>query len=276
MAKLKAAWIGFHNQDEDPFTTFKKYAEMGYKAMDGDLSQLGGDKVENLKRFRDLGLSCLCIWSASMYDLVKDEAQIKETVERAHFYDITNVNIGWSSVISSFGQGYGHNGTYDSVMQDIDVMNALTKRFADEGLTPQYHNHYQEFTVVYNGVSVMDYFLTRIDPRLKIKLDVGWVYVGGYDPVAYMEKIKDRLGLLHLKDFTDMTKGRYLMGSVKDQDFGFTSLGTGKLDLTGIMAKAAELGVEYAIAEQDRVRHLNWEDSLRCAYYNMKETGYLE
>jgi sugar phosphate isomerase/epimerase len=276
MSKLKAAWIGFAEEGLDPFAGFKKYAEMGYRAMDGDLSRLPGDREENFKRFRDLGLSCLCIWSAPMQDLVKDEEAIKETIERANFYQIKNINIGWSTVISSFGEGYGHNGTYDSMMRDIDIMNKLVKRFAREGFCPQYHNHYQEFTVTYKGVSVMDYFLSQIDPQLKIKLDVGWVYAGGLDPVEYMEKIRDRLGLLHVKDFTDRILPRYLTGSDTASDFGFTSAGTGKLDLKGILQKAGELGVEYAIAEQDRVRHLSWADSLRCAYLNMKETGFLE
>jgi sugar phosphate isomerase/epimerase len=276
MAQLKAAWIGFREPGIDPFVTFKTYAEMGYRAMDGDLSRLEGDKDENLKRFHDLGLSCLCIWSKPMRELVQDESALRETVRQAQFYGTQNINIGWSTVINSFGEGYGHNGSYDSIMRDIDVMNTLVQRFAGEGFTVQYHNHYQEFTVAYKGVSVMDYFLTHIDPRLKIKLDVGWVYVGGLDPVEYMEKIKDRLGLLHIKDVTDRIQPRYLTNSDTTTDFGFTSVGTGKLDLKAIMTKACELGVEYAIAEQDRVRHLSWADSLRCAYLNMKETGCLE
>jgi sugar phosphate isomerase/epimerase len=276
MKKLKAAWIGFREPDVDPWVQYKKYADMGYKGMDGELSRMPGDKTENLKRFRDLGLSCLCTWSGPMRELVKDDGAIKECVERAQFYDVKNINIGWSTVISSFGEGYGKNGSYDQLMEDIDIMNKLVKRFADEGLVPQYHNHYQEFTVAYKGVSVMDYFLTQIDPRLKIKLDVGWVYVGGLDPVQYMEKIKDRLGLLHVKDFTEMVQPRYLVNSDKETDFCFTAVGTGKLDLKGILAKGAELGCEYAIAEQDRVRNLSWTDSLHCAYLNMKETGCLE
>jgi sugar phosphate isomerase/epimerase len=211
-----------------------------------------------------------------MRNLVNDEAGIKETIERAHFYDIKNVNIGWSTVISSFGEGYGHNGTYDSVMQDIDLMNKVVKRLGDEGLVPQYHNHYQEFTVAYKGVSVMDYFLTQVDPRLKLKLDVGWVYAGGVDPVEFMEKAKDRLGLLHVKDFTEQIQPRYLVNADKETDFCFTSVGTGKLDLSGILGKAVELGLGYAIAEQDRLRNLSANDSLLCAYLNMKETGYVE
>ena len=281
MNKLKAAWIGFMDYEYirdggDPFDYYEKYAKMGYRAIDGDLGRMPGDKDANYKRFKDLGLTCLCTWTRNMHELVTMPDEIKAIAENCRYYGIKYVNIGNSSVISSFGQGYGHNGDYDSVMKDIEVMDKLVKMFGAEGLTCVYHNHYQEFTVEYKGVSVMDYFLTQIDPRFQLKLDVGWVYVAGLDPVEYMEKIKDRIGLLHIKDFTEMIQPRYLVNADKETDFGFTAVGTGKLDLGGIMKKAIDIGVEYAIVEQDRMRNLSREDSILCAYLNMKETGYLE
>jgi sugar phosphate isomerase/epimerase len=279
MKKLKAAWIGFRQPEADPFQVYEAYAKIGYKGMDGDLSRMEGDPAENLKRIRAMGLTILCTSvgrGASMKEMAKDTEFIKQTVERAKFYGVNKVNIPMSSVISSFGLGYGNNGTYDSVMEDIEGMNALVKALGDEGLIPMYHNHYQEFTVCYKGVSVMDYFLTQIDPRLMLKCDVGWVYVGGMDPVAFMEKAKDRIALLHIKDFTEMIQPRYLVNADKETDFGFTAVGTGKLDLKAILAKAIEIGQEWAIVEQDRRRVLDWEDALRVSYLNMKETGYVE
>ncbi len=278
MKQLKAAWTGFRLPDTDPWVMFEKYAKMGYQGMDGDLSNLDGDPVENLKRFRDLGLEPLCtsIGRGKAEEIAKDRDKVAEIVKRAEFYGVDKVNIGWTSVINSFGSYYGNNGTYDSMMVDIDNMNAIVKALADEGLKPMYHNHYQEFTVRYKGVSVIDYYLTQVDPRLMLKLDVGWVYVGGEDPVEYMEKAKDRIALLHIKDFTEMIQPRYLVNADKETDFGFTAVGTGKLDLKGIFAKALEIGQEWAIVEQDRERILKWEDAILCAYFNMKETGFVE
>jgi sugar phosphate isomerase/epimerase len=281
MNKLKAAWIGFMDYDYirgggDPFVYYEKYAAMGYRAIDGDISRAPGDRAENLKRFTDLGLKCISSWGANMHELKDKPDEVKKIAENCRFYGVDNVTIGNSSVISSFGLGYGHNGDYDSMMRDIEAMDKCVKLFGDEGIICVYHNHYQEFTVTYNGVSVMDYFLTQVDPRWKVKLDVGWVYVGGLDPVEYMEKIKDRLHILHIKDFTEMIQPRYLVNSNKETDFGFTSVGTGRLDLKAILAKAQELGLEYAVVEQDRMRNLSREDSLLCAYLNMKETGYVE
>ena len=277
MKQLKAAWTGFRLPDTDPWVMYEKYAKMGYKGLDGEISNLPGDPVENLKRFRDLGLECICTSiSGKNGEVAKDRNKIGEIVKKAEFYGVDKVNIGYTSVIDSFGSFYGNNGTYESMMRDIDDMNAIVKALADEGLKPMYHNHYQEFLVNYKGVSVLDYYLTQVDPRLMIKMDVGWVYVGGADPVEQMEKLKDRIALLHIKDFTEMVQPRYLINADKETDFGFTAVGTGKLDLKGIFAKALEIGQEWAIVEQDRERILKWEDAIACGYYNMKETGFVE
>ena len=275
--QLKAAWTGFRLPDTAPWKMYELYANMGYKGLDGEISNLPGDPVENLKRFKDLGLSCLCTSIGGKNgEVAKDRDKIGEIVKKAEFYDVKKVNIGYTSVIDSFGSFYGNNGTYDSMMRDIEDLNAITVALADEGLEPMYHNHYQEFLVTYDGVPVIDYYLTQIDKRLKIKLDVGWVYVGGVDPVEYMGKLGDRIALLHIKDFTEMIQPRYLINADKETDFGFTAVGTGKLDLKGIFGKALEIGQEWAIVEQDRERILPWKDAIACAYYNMKETGLVE
>ncbi|MCL2093552.1 MAG: sugar phosphate isomerase/epimerase [Treponema sp.] len=277
MKKLKAAWIGFR-QEGDPWEIYESRAKIGFKGMDGDLSRMEGDPAENLKRFKALGLEPLCTFSGrgDWFEIANNKEGIKEIVKRANFYGINKVNIPMSSCIKSFGTFAGDVGTYDEMMYDIDGMNALVKALADEGLVPIYHNHFQEYTTHFKGVSIMDYFLTDVDPRFMLKLDVGWVYCGNLDPVEYMEKAKDRIALLHLKDFTSAEVGRQLVNADKETFFGFTALGTGALDLPGILKKAIEIGQEWAIVEQDRTRNLNWEDALHCSYLNMKETGYVE
>ena len=64
--------------------------------------------------------------------------------------------------------------------------------------------------------------------------DVGWVWVGGVDPVACREKAKDRIGLLHIKDFYDQEIPRHLVNQKPETRIGFTMLGTGKVDIQGL------------------------------------------
>ena len=280
MKKLKPAWIGYFNrlQYEDRWPIFEKYAKMGYKGMDGDLSSVPGDPVENLKRFKDLGLQPLCTGLGGTYDeFNSDPSLLKKVVEKANFYGVDKVNITWTTVIRSFRTKiYGDVGTYDDMMNDIDKLNKTVKLLGDEGLKPMYHNHYQEYTTVFNGISVMDYYLVLVDPRLMFKLDVGWVYASGQNPVEYMEKVKDRIALLHVKDMLDPISPRYMQDAERVKNFGFTAMGTGMLDLKGIFAKALEIGQDWVISEQDRMNNLSWEESMQCGILNMKETGLVD
>lgn len=278
MDKLKAAWVGFRQPDADPWKVYERYAAIGYHGMDGDLWEMEGDRVENLKHFNDLGLQVVSSWAVrgDMEEFAADDQKIAEVIERAHFYNLDAVTMGGISVISSFNSYYGNNGTYDELMYDIEGMNAVIEKLGREGIGLLYHNHYQEFTVSYDGVSVMDYLLTDVDRRLKLKLDVGWVWVGGVDPVAFMEKAKDRIGLLHIKDFYDQEIPRHLVNQKPETRIGFTMLGTGKVDIQGCLKKGVEIGQKWAIVEQDTMRNLTMEEDLTGSFLAMKESGYVE
>ena len=91
MAKLKAAWIGYMDPEHiqnggDPFVYYEKYAKIGFKAMDGDIGRLPGNRDENFKRFTDLGLKCLSSGSPNMHELVGQPDEIKRIAENCHYY----------------------------------------------------------------------------------------------------------------------------------------------------------------------------------------------
>jgi inosose dehydratase len=64
------------------------------------------------------------------------------------------------------------------------------------GVRLNYHNHAWEFAdqaAVFNA-------LVEYAPSLQLGLDLGWVYVGGFDPVALVEKYRERISYVHLRD----------------------------------------------------------------------------
>ncbi|WP_420594023.1 sugar phosphate isomerase/epimerase family protein [Deinococcus sp.] len=73
------------------------------------------------------------------------------------------------------------------------------QQFAAEGLTFSYHNHDHELSGQAGGQPILDMLLTRA-PSLSLELDTAWVYAGGHDPVAYLERYASRTPLVHLKD----------------------------------------------------------------------------
>ena len=74
-----------------------------------------------------------------------------------------------------------------------------------------YHNHYQEFQK-FGDNYVYDIIMENTDPSLVfIEIDTYWVTRAGLDPIAVMEKYRDRLVLLHQKDFPNDAPQRLVM-----------------------------------------------------------------
>ena len=279
---MKSAWIGFIRGD-DFWERAKELADMGYKGMDGDLFRFGEDKLEeNYKRFTDMGLQPITIGIHGGYRGLASYSDFAEqglpgVIERAHKQNITKISAFSSSMIASFERGFGNNGTYDEMMADIEGMNKIADILAKEGMVLAYHNHYQEFTTIHNGVPAIYHFLTKTDPRIKFNLDTGWVTVAGWDPVEFMKQIEGRIESVHLKDIYDIDACQHMGGTfAKENDTGFTALGTGLLNVEGVVAEAARQGIEWAIVEQDRLRNLDAMQALTMARLSMLETGHFE
>ncbi|MEO8437841.1 MAG: sugar phosphate isomerase/epimerase [Chloroflexota bacterium] len=98
----------------------------------------------------------------------------------------------------------------------------------------------------------------RLDPALVgICLDVGHVIVGGGDPVAMLGELGERVTQVHLKDVDPDVVGRLrdgTLGGFSDaiRSRLFTELGSGVLDVDGVIAKLAERDYDgWLMVEQD-------------------------
>lgn len=115
-------------------------------------------------------------------------------------------------------------------------LNAIGQRCLEQRINFGYHNHDFEFARV-DGVYLLDYLLQATDPSLvKIELDVYWVAYAGVDPVSYLQKLADRIVLIHLKDMA--------------ADRSMTEVGKGVLDMRHICEFAQARGLR-GIVEND-------------------------
>ena len=122
----------------------------------------------------------------------------------------------------------------DAWLATADKMNSLNDRLKKYGIKLGYHNHAFEFEK-FDGIYGYDIFAANTSPDILLEIDTYWVEYPGENVVGYVNKYKDRLELLHLKD----------MG--KDRDS--TEIGSGILDMPAII-KAAEK-TEWFIVEQE-------------------------
>jgi sugar phosphate isomerase/epimerase len=262
MAKIKAGWIQFLKDRPDYWEMAEKTAKIGYQATESEADLLKGDLRENAKHLKDIGLRLLTVRAAKIAELTEDMAG---KVERSHIWGCDRITAFSSSMTNSF---HGKSGTYDEMMRDFETINKAVDFYSKEGLQVCYHNHFQEFADSYKNTPCFEHMLVNCDERLKFDIDVGWAYAGGYDPVKLLGRLGSRTAALHLKDFYDISNPVSLTG--------FTVLGTGLVDIQGVLKKAAELGIQWAVVEQDKLRNLNLLDTLTASYYYMKESGLVE
>ena len=88
--------------------------------------------------------------------------------------------------------------TPEDMEKYIGRLNDAQKKLAAAGITLGYHNHSKEFFPTPYGKIAEDEIIKRTSVQLEF--DIFWVCNAGLDPVALLEKYKDRVSVLHLKD----------------------------------------------------------------------------
>jgi len=251
---LKAALIGFYNtRESDPWEIIGKISGWGYKALENGGFLLKGDIKENLKKLADMDFAVLSL--ASDMDGFKNN--LGQIVSNAHSIGVKNINCYWSDAQS-----------YEQALEIAGDFNNIGEALRKEGLFLCYHNHEHEFKKSFNGVKYFDLLMANTSPEnVSLNLDLGWATMGeGAENVpALINRVKDRIKIVHFKDFYDLDKRE-----------SFTALGTGKVKIQELITEVAQIGIEYITVEQDLLRNLNADDTVLLSYLTLKESGLVE
>ncbi len=130
------------------------------------------------------------------------------------------------------------------------LANEIGRKAKAAGLQYAYHNHNIEFRDVGDGETGYAILLRETDPSLvKFEADTGWMRVAGADPVKLLGEHAERFAMVHVKDFTHLTKPvTTLMTPDGPQP---TELGRGGVDVRAIVAAARKAGVRHIFVEQE-------------------------
>lgn len=121
-------------------------------------------------------------------------------------------------------------------------LGGFADRLSARGLRLGFHNHDVEFAAL-DGSTAWDVLLAKLPATVEIELDVFWAAVGGRDPVAEIERLGERVRLLHMKDRAPATGD--------DQPPRDAPPGEGSLPFDRIVTAARDAGVEWYVVEQD-------------------------
>lgn len=182
-------------------------------------------------------------------------------------------------------------GDRDFVLRRCDTFNEVGRLAQERGMRFYYHNHFQEFQRI-GDQYVYEIIAENTDPELvNLQMDVYWMYRGGQDAIAWMERYADRVILLHQKDFpADAPQPLNLYDGVVSPEQNidhevfqankdprtFIEVGTGTLPLTELMAAAERLPrLEYIFLEQDHTA-MDELDSIRTSHREFGRLGSVE
>jgi sugar phosphate isomerase/epimerase len=210
----------------DPIDTLKKIASIGIREIETARSEKGhyyGLEPSEMKEVcNDLGMKLIS-------GHVHLDKNWKQTMEQA-------VAAGQQYLICSTMPTEGQ--TQDNYKRVAEAFNKAGEDCKKLDLKFGYHNHAYEFEAE-NGEVLYDVLLKNTKPDLvHMELDLGWVIVGGKDPLDYFEKYPGRFPLWHLKD----------MNMTEKQS---TEFGKGGLDIPAMMAHQKASGVKHIFIEQE-------------------------
>ena len=206
----------------------RKVKAIGYNAV--QVSKMGPIDPAHLKNLADeIGLR-ICVTHTPIERLKDDlDAVIKEH----QLWNCGYVGLG------SMPQEYRSN--KESFQAFIKETSEIAKKIADHGLQFVYHNHKFEFEK-FDGITGMEILFNETNPKeFGFIIDTYWIQAGGADPVAWIKKVKGRMGVVHFKDM-----------AIKDNEQIFAEIGEGNLDWPSIIKACRDTGVKWYAIEQDK------------------------
>lgn len=228
-----------HLFKNDVAGALKKVRDLGFKEVEG-----GGSYTLEPAAYKKLlaqnGLQ-LVSYGASFEDLEKAPEKI---AAQARFY-------GARQVVTFWIPHQNKTFTLADAQRAVGVFNQAGKVLREAGLRFAYHPHAYEFQPYDNG-TFFDYLMTHMDPRYaNFQMDVFWFQHAGQDPVAWLKRYPKRFISLHLKDRQKGTPNNtYPDASVETN----VTLGTGDVNISGIMQAARKAGIRYYFIEDESSR----------------------
>ncbi len=229
----------FCKTTEDLAETLKKIADIGYKTV-----QVSGTCSFDAEWMKDEleknGLECVLTHTAP----ARVSGETVKVAEEHKVFGCKNVGIGsfpeWDPMSEEKFEAF------------VSKYLPAAKTLNENGCYFMYHNHAFEFLNKVGDKTLMQALIDSFPADLMgFTLDTHWVKVGGEDPVEYLKLLKGRTPCVHFKDLVYDSENKPL----------FAPVGSGVLDFDSIIKTCIDLGIEYALVEQD---NCYGEDPFAC------------
>lgn len=215
--------------------TFQRIREIGYEAV--EVCSVDDTDDSELVRILDgEGLVC-CGTHEAPHDILHEPRRIAERLQK----------LGCVYTAYPYPEGVDITSLINltGLARNLDRAGAI---LMEEGCRLLYHNHNIEFQRCH-GELVLEYLFDNTDPsHVLAEPDTYWVQNGGGDPLEWCRKLKNRMPILHMKD--------YVVSKNNDEsqpgwEPTFAEVGSGNLDWRKIIFEAEASGCQWFVVEQD-------------------------
>jgi sugar phosphate isomerase/epimerase len=228
--------------EKDFADTLKKVADLGFDGVEfAGFGGLTAPKVREL--LDDLGLRA----AASHVPLEQLQTNLEKVIEEQKI-------VGSNYVVCPYL--LPDQRTEEDYKKLITFLDQAGEACQPEGITLCYHNHDFELERLQDGRMALEaIFQDTKSNNIQTELDVYWLTKAGEDPLEWINRYKQRAPLVHLKDMTT------------DEEQFFAELGTGGVNIDGVLAIGEEAGVKWWVVEQDVSRRTPLESIEKSMQY---------
>ncbi len=240
----------FTQNEKDIAETFKKIAKIGYETV--QVSAIGDILAHRLDEIAKENNIEIVVTHTNQDRILNDTEKV---IEEHKIFGCKHIGIG------SMPQIY-QKGGLDGIKAFIKDYEKAANIIADNGLKLHYHNHAFEFER-YGNITGFDYMVEHMDKNLwGFILDTYWVHYAGCDAAEYVNELRGRIDVLHLKDM-----------KIINNEQKMAAVFEGNMPFSAIIKAAMSTGVPYAMVEQDDCGGENPFDMLKLSYKNLVKVG---
>src|SRR4051812_38890440 len=242
-------WTFRYDLEKDVPGTLKKIKNLGISYVEGfDAPYIVGNADEFKTQLDKAGLKMFALHWNNLNDWRKDPTVIIETAKKlgAHYTGIAWLKVSKADTV-----------TLEVVTEAADILTKACPQAKAAGLQLYYHIHGYELQPMANQKTFFDSFVSRIDyDCVRLEADIFWVTYAGQDPVQFMDKYRDGVELLHIKNMANhvatgvFNGANFMPPDMPAQDW--VPLGKGKIDYKSVFQKGKEIGVKWCILEMDK------------------------
>jgi len=230
--------------------SFKRLKQMGFDMI--QLSGLGPIETDKLASIlKDTGIEA--VGTHSPWERLINKDELVKLIDEHKKWGCSQIGIGMKP--------NSYPDTYEGYTDFIKKVNEVCDQLEGSGLTFGYHNHELEY-MRFNGVCAIDRMINEC-PKCEFTLDVFWVQAGGKNPCEYIDILKNKIRILHLKDFRVMGRQRQ-----------YAEIGQGNLDWQDIFSRSWKHKIPYAVIEQDADFLTDPFESLAMSRKFLVDNGY--